>query len=161
MKAWFMSLQTRERIFVMAAVVFIVLAIGWVGVWNPLDANHKAAAERVAAWERSLAALRPMRGQIQATASGAPATTNQDQSLVVIVDNSLRQRGLYNSLQRSLPTPAGNGIRVEFESAAFDDLILWLGDLHRQYGLQVENGSFTMASGNIPGRVNSSVTLER
>jgi general secretion pathway protein M len=115
----------------------------------------------VAAWENSLAALRPLRGQIQATTAGAPAATNQNQSLVVIVDNSLRQRGLYNSLQRSLPTPAGNGIRVEFESAAFDDLILWLGDLHRQYGLQVENGSFTMASGNIPGRVNSSVTLER
>jgi len=161
MKNWFMSLQARERIFVMAAVAFIVLAVVWAGVWRPLDANHQAAAERVAAWENSLAALRPMRGQIQATTAGAPAATNQNQSLVVIVDNSLRQRGLYNSLQRSLPTPAGNGIRVEFESAAFDDLILWLGDLHRQYGLQVENGSFTMASGNIPGRVNSSVTLER
>lgn len=161
MKNWFMSLDARERIFVAVAAIFVILAIGWIGVWTPLDTGHKAAAERVATWQSSLAALRPMRGQVQSTANGAPVTANQNQSLVVIVDNSLRQRGLYNSLQRSLPTPAGDGIRVEFESAAFDDLILWLGDLHRQYGLKVQTGSFTTASGNAPGRVNSSVTLER
>jgi general secretion pathway protein M len=161
MKNWFMSLEARERIFLMVAAVFIVLAMGWVGIWMPLDKNQRAQAERVATWQQSLAALRPMRGQVQASASGAPVTADQNQSLVVIVDNSLRQRGLYNSLQRSLPTPAGNGIRVEFESAAFDDLVLWLGDLHRQYGLTVETGSFTIASGTTPGRVNSSVTLER
>lgn len=161
MKNWFTSLEAREQVFVMTAVVFIVLAIGWVGVWTPLDTNHKAAAQRVETWRQSLAALRPMRGPVQATASSAPVNTGNDQSLVVIVDNSLRQRGLYNSLQRSQPTPAGNGIRVEFESAAFDDLILWLGDLQRQYGLQVVSGSFSIASGESPGRVNSSVTLER
>jgi len=156
-----MSLESRERIFVSVAIVFIVLAFGWVGIWTPLDTYQRETAERVATWQRSLASLRPMRGQVQATASGAPVITDQNQSLVVIVDNSLRQRGLYGSLQRSLPTPAGNGIRVEFESAAFDDLVLWLGDLNRQYGLKVETGSFTAASGTTPGRVNSSVTLER
>lgn len=161
MKDWFLTLETRERLFVSVGVVFVVFAIGWAGIWAPLDAKHKARAERVDTWRQSLAALRPLRGQVQATANGAPANTNPNQSLVVIVDNSLRQRGLYGSLQRSQPTPAGNGIRVEFESAAFDDIVLWLGDLHRQYGLRVEAGSFSLASGDIPGRVNSTVTLER
>lgn len=161
MKDWFTSLETRERIFVTVGFVFVVVAIAWVGVWTPLDNKHKATAERVDTWRQSLSALRPLRGQIQASTDAAPANSNPNQSLVVIVDNSLRQRGLYNSLQRSQPTPAGNGIRVEFESAAFDDVVLWLGDLHRQYGLQVEAGSFSLASGDIPGRVNSTVTLER
>jgi general secretion pathway protein M len=161
MKNWFTSLESREQIFVMAAFVFIVFAVGWFGIWAPLDKNHKAAAQRVDAWRQSLSAIRPLRGQVQATANAGTAITGLDQSLVVIVDNSLRQRGLYNSLQRSQPTPAGNGIRVEFQSAAFDDMILWLGDLHRQYGLQVESGSFSIASGEAAGRVNSSVTLER
>ncbi len=161
MKSWFMELEARERIFVTMGIVFVALAIGWAGVWKPLDTRHKEVAERVDTWRQSLAALRPMRGQIQATTNAGTANINPDQSLVVIVDNSLRQRGLYGSLQRSQPTPAGNGIRVEFESAAFDDLMLWLGDLHRQYGLQVEAGSFSLASGSTPGRVNSTVTLER
>jgi general secretion pathway protein M len=160
-KNWFITLEARERLFVIAGVVFVVLAIGWVGVWMPLDSRQNATAERVDIWQQSLAALRPLRGQVQATTNAAPADTNLNQSLVVIVDNSLRQRGLYGSLQRSQPTPAGNGIRVEFESAAFDDLMLWLGDLHRQYGLRVEAGSFSLASSSAPGRVNSTVTLER
>jgi len=161
MKDWFLNLESRERIFVLTGIAIIVLAIAWVGVWTPLDSKHRATAERVDTWRQSLAALRPLRGQVQATANATSTNSNPDQSLVVIVDNSLRQRGLYSSLQRSQPTPAGNGIRVEFESAAFDDLVLWLGDLHRQYGLRVEAGSFSLASADTPGRVNSSVTLER
>ncbi len=161
MKDWFATLEPRERVFVLAGVVIVLLTIGWAGIWAPLDKKHTALAERVDLWRDSLAELRPLRGQVQATANGNQTNTNPNQSLVVIVDNSLRQRGLYSSLQRSQPTPAGNGIRVEFESAAFDDLVLWLGDLHRQYGLRVDAGSFSLASGNTPGRVNSSVTLER
>lgn len=161
MRRWFSSLQTREQGFVLTAVVVVVLTILWAGIWKPLDSSHQLARERVATWQQSLAELRPMRGQLATANGNAPAATTSNQSLVVIVDNSLRQRGLYNSLQRSLPTPAGNGIRVEFENAVFDDLVLWLGDLHRQYGLRVETGSFSVASNGAAGRVNSSVTLER
>ncbi len=161
MKNWFLTLDQRERAFVAVAILFVVLAAVWFGVWEPLDAGHKRAAENVATWQRSLAELRPMKGQVQASTNARPAAPGQNQSLVVIVDNSLRQRGLYGSLQRSQPTPAGNGIRVEFEGAAFDDLMLWLGDLHRQFGLRVQSGSFSVASSESPGRVNSSVTLER
>lgn len=160
MKDWFLALNQRERLFVAAAAAFVIFAAVWFGVWEPLNAGHQRAAENVATWQRSLAELRPMKGQVQASANARPAA-GQNQSLVVIVDNSLRQRGLYGSLQRSQPTPGGNGIRVEFESAAFDDLMLWLGDLHRQFGLRVQSGSFSIASSESPGRVNSSVTLER
>lgn len=161
MKSWFGSLQTRERAFVVAGALALFIAVAWSLVWIPLDKGQEAAAERVSAWKRSLVELRPMRGQAQAIANGQTVVAAQNQSLVVIVDNTLRQRGLTNSVQRSQPTPTGTGIRVEFENAAFDDLVLWLGDLHRQYGLQVESASFSAASGENPGRVNSSVTLQR
>ena len=84
---------------------------------------------------------------------------DRNQSLVVIIDNSLRERGLYNSLQRSQPTTS-NGIRVEFENVAFDDLVLWLGDLNTRYDLQLQSGSFSNP-GDSEGRVNSTLTLER
>lgn len=161
MKNGFFALDARERVFASGAAVFVFFALVWFGIWTPLDEEHKRAAESVENWRQSLAALRPMKAQIQAAGSNQPVNAGQNQSLVVIVDNSLRQRGLYASLQRSQPTPAGNGIRIEFESAVFDDLMLCLGDLHRQYGLTVQAGSFSIASSDSPGRVNSSVTLER
>jgi general secretion pathway protein M len=161
MKDWLTSLEPRERLFIAAAAGFVVLAVAWFGLWQPLDQGHQAASERVETWQQSLAQLRPMRGQVQAAASGRPAAAGQNQSLVVIVDNSVRSRGLTNALQRSQPTPAGNGIRIEFENAGFDDLMLWLGDLHRQFSLQVDSASFSVATAENPGRVNASITLLR
>ena len=161
MKNWFANLEPREQVLVSTAAVFVAFAIAWFGLWAPLDRNHADAELRVASWARSLSELRPMRGQIQMTTSGQPAVQGQNQSLVVIIDNSLRQRSLTPYLQRSQPTPSGTGIRVEFETAPFDDLMLWLGDLHRQYGLELESGSFSTSSSDSPGRVNSSVTLQR
>ncbi len=159
--AWFESLAERERIFVLSAVVFIVIAAFWFGIWTPLDGGQKSVSARVDTWKISLSELRPLKGQIQARGSGQPTQAGQNQSLVVIVDNTLRQRGLYNALQRSQPTPDGNGIRIEFENAAFDDMMLWLGDVNRLYGLLVKSGNFSVASGEKPGRVNSTLTLER
>ena len=160
MKNWFLSLQDRERIFVSAGMAAVIVAVVWFGVWVPLDNDHQATTERVNTWKRSLAALKPMGAQIQASANNTVPTAGLDQSLIVIIDTTVRQRGLTQSLQRSQPTPSGSGIRVEFQNASFDDLMLWIGDLHRQYGLQLESGSFSMAAGAIPGHVNSSVTLE-
>ena len=161
MRSWFESLAERERIFVLAAGATVLLATFWFGIWTPLDSGQESAAARVDTWKISLAELRPLKGQVQSSASGQPLQAAQDEPLVVIVDSTLRQRGLYDSLQRSQPTPTGNGIRVEFESAAFDDLMLWLGDVNRQYGLLVQSGSFSVATGENAGRVNSTLTLER
>ncbi len=160
MRDWFDALEQRERIFVLTAAVVVVLAAFWFGVWKPLQSGHESAARRVDTLRLSLRELQPLKGRLQASA--APANqADQGQPLYVIVDSTLRQRGLYGSMQRSQPTPSGNGIRVEFEAAAFDDLMLWLGDVHRQYGLLVQSASFSAASSDNPGRVNANVTLER
>lgn len=160
MREWFESLQERERLFVAAAGVALVLAVFYLAVWVPLDGGEESAARGVETWQGALADLRAMQDDLQAagTAGGTPAGLNQ--SLVVIVDNTLRSRDLYNSLQRSSPTP-GNGIRLEFERVAFDELVLWLGDLAGDYGLQVQSGSFSATAEDDAGRVNATLILER
>ena len=161
MRSWFQSLTERERIFVLTAAVFVVVAVFWFGIWTPLDSGQRTVSARVDTWKLSLAQLQPLKGQIQTSGVSQPIQTNPDQSLIVIIDNTLRQRGLYGALQRSQPTPAGNGIRIEFDGVAFDELMLWLGDVNRQFGLRVQAGNFSMGSGDSPGRVNSTLTLER
>ena len=161
MKDWLQSLDPREQIMVLTAVVFVVFAIAWFAIWKPLDTGQQSAALRVEDWKTSIAALRPMKSQLQAQGGNQAAPAGQNQSMVVIIDNTLRQRGLYDSLQRSQPTPGSDGIRVEFENAAFDDLMLWLGDVNREYGLLVQSSSFSAVSDEGQGRVNATMTLER
>ena len=157
MRDWFESLQARERLFVVAAVVFIAFAVLYLGVWIPLDRGQKSLSLSVDNWKTALAELRPLKGQLQGAGPGA--TSGRNQSLVVIIDNTLRERGLYSALQRSQPT-AGNGIRVEFENVAFDDLVLWLGHLSAKYDLHLQSGSFSNPQKS-EGRVNSTLALER
>jgi len=159
MRDWFDTLQSRERLFVVTAAVFLIFAVLYLGIWMPLDRGQKTLSVSVDTWKTALAELRPLKNQLQSTGSGQSQSTGRNQSLVVIIDNTLRERGLYSALQRSQPT-TGNGIRVEFENVAFDDLVLWLGDLSAKYGLQVQSGSFSNPQESA-GRVNSTLTLER
>jgi general secretion pathway protein M len=159
MRDWFDSLQARERLFVVAAALFLAFAVLYLAIWMPLDRGQKSLALSVDTWKTALAELRPLKSQLQVAGNGQTQSASGNQSLVVIIDNTLRERGLYSALQRSQPT-AGNGIRVEFENVAFDDLVLWLGDLSSKYGLQLQSGSFSIPQDS-KGRVNSTLTLER
>lgn len=160
MRDWFESLEARERLFVAAAGVVLVVAIFYLALWLPLDRGQASAARSIETWQGALADLRALQGDLPAAGPAGAAPAGLNQSLVVIVDNTLRSRGLYNSLQRSSPTP-GNGIRLEFENVAFDDLVLWLGDLGDEYGLQVQSGSFSATARDDAGRVNATLILER
>ena len=161
MKDWFESLDGRERIFVSGGGVVVVIVLFYALIWLPLDKGQKELAAEITTWERSLAELRPLKA-LQATGGTAQSSNapGQQQTPVVIVDRSLRARGLDRSLKRSQPTTS-NGIRVEFENVAFDDLVLWLGDLGNQYSMQVSAGSFSAANQSEPGRINATLTLER
>jgi general secretion pathway protein M len=161
MKDWFTSLEQREQIFVAGGGVVVLIALIYSFVWVPLDTGQKALSQEVAVWQRSLAELKPLKGMQPSSGGGtAPVNAGADQTPVVIVDQTLRARGLDRALKRSQPTTS-NGIRVEFENVAFDDLVLWLGDLSSQYGMQVTSGSMSTSSQSAPGRINATFTLER
>lgn len=161
MRDWYENLEAREQVFVLAGAVFVAIALIYFLLWAPLDRNHKQVAASVADWEHSLAELRPLRSV--ATTSGSGTTqfrVSSQQAPIIIVDQTLRSRGLEQYRRRSQPT-SNNGIRVEFEHVAFDELVLWLGDLGAQHDLHVQAGSMSVQTQAGRGRINASLTLER
>ena len=161
MRDWFEALEARERLFVSAGAVIVVLALIYGLGWAPLAQKHSALKADVENWQRSLAELRPLRVM---TANGeqpesTPAIRSQ-LSPIIIVDQTLRNRGLDQYRRRSQPTTS-NGIRVEFENVEFDELVLWLGDLSAQYAMHVQLGSLSVGPQAEPGRINATLTLER
>ncbi len=161
MKDWYDNLEAREQVFVLAGAVFVAIALIYFVLWAPLDKNHRQIAANVDNWERSLAELRPLQSLIASGNAGSTSTImSSPQAPIIIVDQTLRIRGLEQYRRRSQPT-ANNGIRVEFESVAFDELVLWLGDLGTQHDLHVQAGSMSIVTQAGPGRINASLTLER
>ena len=161
MKDWFESLQQREQWFISVGALLVVCAVTYAVVWVPLVDGRNTMAADVAAWQRSLAEIKQLKGlQPVAGASQQNRLAGAAQTPVIIVDQTLRARGLDRSLKRSQPT-TNDGIRVEFENVVFDDLVLWLGDLSSQYGMQVTSGSMATTTEGLPGRINATFTLER
>jgi len=161
MKDWWANLEAREQVVVLCGGVFVVVAVLYALVWLPFDKNHEQLELNVSNWERSLAELKPLRGVVSAsggTSGGVVSSANQ--APIIIVDQTLRSRGLEQYRRRSQPTTS-NGIRVEFENVAFDELVVWLGDLSDQHAMHVQAGSLSIASQSGPGRINASLTLER
>lgn len=159
MKNWFNELDSREQIFVGVGGVVVVLTLIYVVLWLPFDNKHSALRTELSDWREAVAVLRPLQ-PISPSSSQNAAQPVSTQSPIIIVDQTLRSRGLDRYRQRSQPA-GGNGIRVEFENVAFDDLVLWLGDLSSGYGMHVQAGSFSQPSQQASGRVNASLTIER
>jgi len=159
MKDWFKTLEPRERNFVLGGAVVVVLALLYNLIWAPLNAHHEQLKTDVENWQLSLAELRPL-GATQNSSGQSQVTLGSQQSPIIIVDQTLQSRGLDRYRRRSQPTTS-NGIRVEFENVAFDELVLWLGDLGDQYAMHVQAGSFAAGSQLATGRVNATLTLER
>ena len=161
MKDWFESLEARERLFVGLGALVVVVALIYGFIWAPLDRNHDSMVTSVDDWQRSLVELRPLKGLAQGgNQSSGPAAASGQLAPIIVVDQTLRSRGLEQFRRRSQPT-SSNGIRVEFENVAFDDLVLWLGDLSDQHAMHVQAGSLSTGSQPAPGRVNATLTLER
>ncbi len=161
MKDWYENLEMRERLFVLGGAIFVALALVYSFLWLPFDKRHDQLATSVSNWERSLAELRPLRSlAASGPRVGTPSTISSQQAPIIIVDQTLRSRGLEQFRRRSQPTTA-NGVRVEFEGIAFDELVLWLGDLSSQHDMHVQAGSLSALTQAGPGRINASLTLER
>ena len=161
MKDWYDNLEAREQVFVLVGGVFVLIAVIYFLLWAPLDRNHKEMAASVDAWERSLAELKPLRAMAARGSQGSTRNVVANpQAPIIVVDQTLRGRGLEQYRRRSQPT-ANNGIRVEFEGVGFDELVLWLGDLGSQHNLHVQAGSMSVVTQAGPGRINASLTLER
>ena len=162
MRNWYENLEAREQIIVLVGAVVVMVALIYSLVWVPVDKRHTQVANSVTNWERSLVELRPLRSLAASSSvrDGAASVSSSQQAPIIIVDQTLRSRGLEQYRRRSQPTTA-NGIRVEFENIAFDELVLWLGDLSQQHAMQVQAGSLSLAPQAGTGRINASLTLER
>ena len=159
MRIWFDSLESREKILIVFVSIFVIITSTYMLILAPMLKERDSLNKSISDWESSIieiSHLKQLDVQSQLTINNQ---NKPDQSLVVIVDISLRKHNLYQSLQRSLPNGNDN-IRVELQEASFNDLILWIEELDSMYNLKVISANFSESSSEEYGFVNTSLTLE-
>ena len=155
MQEWFTNLSERERWMVSGCAVVVGLALIWVLAVQPLIKTASGLDERVSNKRAQLANLQELAASVQTGGGARPARSRGNESVVVIIDRTTRERQLAGYLKRNQPEGAA-GVRLRLEGAPFDAVVSWLGDLNDRYGMQTSSANFDLAG---QGRVNASLVI--
>ena len=154
---WLEQISPRERIMVIGCAAFVVLAALWVFGVQPVVKHSAGLEQRVMDKRAQLANLQELAGQVQPGGSAPATIQGGNQSLVVIIDRTTREKQLAGYLKRNQPEGPGS-VRIRIEGAPFDAVVSWLGDLNNRYGMKATSANFDRAG---TGRVNASIVLGR
>lgn len=160
MKEWFDNLAPRERVMVATAAVVAAVAFLYMGVWQPLDRavadlrEDRLQAQELAGW---MASVRNQAASLQGKRRDRPIR-GRDESLLSLVDQTSRDAGLGKTVSRIQPE-GDDQAAVTLEGAGFNQLIFWLRDLERDYGIRP--AALTINRGEKAGTVSARLTLKR
>ncbi len=147
---WYRSLASREQAFVLfGGIAAVVMLLGGL-VWQ-LQAAAGAAATRVEGKRADLAWAEAVAPRLQAMPS-----VNTDEPLTLAINRTAAEAGLGATLAGV--EPAGSGaVRVRFQQASFDAIVLWLARVQQERGVVVDTAS--VDGTETEGLVNASVVL--
>ncbi len=156
-KAWYQSLQPRERQVLAAGAVFLGVFLLYAAALHPFFSGKSRLAQHVQDQQEFMTWVRPMAAQIQSMRGQQPATLPNGQSLLAVVSSSATGAGFGDALKQAQTNNDGS-VRLQLQAASFDNLVRWLDQLHRQYGLSARE--FTAQRGKSPGTVDATLTLQ-
>ncbi len=159
MKAWFDSLELRERRMLIIGGALLGVMLFYLMLWEPLENSveslQKSNAEQqiLLRWmQQSAQEVKQLRGR-----SGRPAQLAQGQSLLAAIDRAARANKLGDALKRVQPD-GNNRARVWLEGASFDAIVRWINSLQRQQGVYVVSSVFDALEEK--GRVDARLVFE-
>ncbi|MDP6437977.1 MAG: type II secretion system protein M [Gammaproteobacteria bacterium] len=155
---WFEQLAPRERIMVSACGIVIVIALLWIAVIQPIFAGSARLEARVEEKQAQLANLQELASQVSPGQPSQRRTVQgRNESIVVIIDRTTRNRQLAPYLKRNQPE-GDSAVRLRLEGAPFDALVEWIGELQQTYGMTAVTANMDLAGS---GRVNCTLLLSR
>lgn len=145
----------REQMMLMvlgiALVIFLILML----VIVPLQNWRTTEEQRFVNSTNELNRVRELVAQIKAK-EAAPTQNANQQSLAVLIDNSLRKNDL---VMRGFQPGSNQDARLRLENAAYPDLAQWLYDLEYEHGVNIQELSLTPA--RVSGRLMVNLRVSR
>lgn len=160
MKSWWLTLQSRERLTLTSAAVFIVLALIYLLAVEPFLKQRANMAQRIQTKQQELIWMQQASQQVKQLRAFSPNSgrANGKRSLLSVVDSSARRQNIRKPIQRIEPE-GSNGVRLWIQNANFDILVRWLGSLNTVHGVDVVRA--TISRTDTLGHVDSRLSLQR
>lgn len=162
MSHWWARLSTREqRMLLLGGLALLVMLPYWL-IWMPLVEHTRMLERRISTLGEDLVWMQAASDEVQRL-GGAGVQVAADrgvsgQSLLGLVDSSVREAGLASSVRRVQPD-GDQRVQLWMEAVEFDTLLSWLARLQSGQGVQVER--FSADRRAEPGLVDSQLNLVR
>ena len=134
------GLKPRERALVIGGAAVLLVLILYLLIWEPVANSVEEKRSSVAQQEELLQWMRKAAQEINQLQAGGGGRTiaGAGQSLLSLIDSTAKAAGLGGALKRVQPDGQNeNGARVWLEQVGFDDMVKWLDQLQKSYGVQV------------------------
>lgn len=159
MKAWWETLNTRERGLVAGGTALTLVLLLYVLVWEPFQTSGRRLRQNVAERRADLAWMRQATQEIKRlNGAGIAQPTSDDRSLLTLVDQTARAAGLGTAMKRVAPQ-GDDKLSAQLDSVEFDKLIPWLRALEHDHRITIV--SLSVDRTDTPGRVNARIVLGR
>lgn len=154
---YFNQLQPRERAMLIVAGVVVSLMVLYLAIWEPFMGRNERLANSVreqaalVQWmEQSAAEAKSLRG------SQRPGVGRGAESVLGIIDRTAKSGKLGEAMKRVDPDGTDR-VRVWLDQAPFDDMVVWLERIERDYKLTVDTAVIDSVG---PGRVSARLVIE-
>lgn len=148
------TLPARDQHALAVLTLALAATLFWLLVVTPARHYAQEAREELTTARTDLGWMQAHAAQARQLAGQGSGHLEAGQSLLSAVNASAQQAGL--NLQRFEPD-GDRRVQVTLENAVFTDVMRWIVDLQRRYGLQVEHFNADMQAQ--PGIVNIRLTL--
>jgi general secretion pathway protein M len=152
---WWAQKTPRERRIVAGIALLVVVAIGWLAIWQPLQQDLAALRTAAPAERRALAEGERMAAEVARLASSAPAAPAPDAQAAL--ERIVSERGLRGS-GTQVEWRDGRA-RIAIDAVRFDTLIAALEALEREARLRIVEATLTARVD--PGTVRAELVVVR
>jgi general secretion pathway protein M len=159
-KDWWQGLETREQRLVLFGGIAAIILIFYSQVWSPFVNARDIKMQQVDNNQALLAWMKTKSAEVKQLKLSNPDALRSDnnRSLLAIVDSLGNQLGLRNSIKQIEPNGQDN-VTIWMDEIEFDALITMLGQLDKRNGVMVNEASVNKL--DQPGYVQARIQLYR
>jgi general secretion pathway protein M len=160
MKEWWLTKTPREQMALMLAAGAIFLFLLYLFAWQPFSDAVEQKRMRVKSQQFTLNWMQQQLPEIQALRGSSKSNNRQrsNEALLTLVDRTAKQRQLRQQIERIKPQ-GDKTVQLWVEQASFDALLIWLGELSLQHGVQID--TLNIDRQELPGIINARLVLQR
>lgn len=138
-KVYWNSLEARERLVLSWGALIVGCIFFYALLWQPWQQSlsfmeQSVSSMRVnAQWMEQR--VQDMKGGIESTSS--TPKRGADQSLTSLIERTATQAKVADAIQQIVPDPVTGQVRVVLEGADFNQWVLWVDNLYKNYGVDI------------------------